>query len=121
MSFCGAWLPWVKRPLSFVLAHVSAILTLHPVKCLRPPIGDRWVHEVKHDGYRLIARRVGDRVLLRTRGGFNWADRYPRVVRSVLALRINSIVLDGEVACVNRNGITDFDALHHGGNDEWAN
>jgi bifunctional non-homologous end joining protein LigD len=69
-----------------------------PTKSPKPPVGERWVHEIKHDGYRLIARRVGDRVSLRTRGGYDWRDRYPRIVCSVLALRIDSIALDGEVA-----------------------
>jgi ATP-dependent DNA ligase len=40
-----------------------------PTRAPKPLIGSSWVHEIKHDGYRLIARRVGDRVSLRTRGG----------------------------------------------------
>jgi ATP-dependent DNA ligase len=46
----------------------------------------------------LIARREGERVILRTRGGYNWAERYPRIVAAVMALRVKSIVIDGEVA-----------------------
>jgi bifunctional non-homologous end joining protein LigD len=91
-----------------------------PMRAPEPPQRGRWIHEIKHDGYRLIARRIGERVILRTRGGCNWADRYPQVVNSVLALRVNSIVLDGEVACLNRDGISDFDALHSGRNNERA-
>ena len=34
-----------------------------PTKALKPPVGSNWVHEIKHDGYRLIARRVGYRVM----------------------------------------------------------
>jgi bifunctional non-homologous end joining protein LigD len=59
-----------------------------------------------------MARREGDRVILRTRGGYNWSERYPLIVRSVLALRVDSIVLDGEVAVLRDGGISDFDALH---------
>ena len=103
-----------------MLANVSAVLALHPDKSRHSARRRPLVHEVKHDGYRLIARRVDDRVVLRMQGGFNWADRYPRILRSVLALRTNSIVLDGEVACVNKYGISDFDALHSGRNDERA-
>jgi ATP dependent DNA ligase domain len=54
------------------------------------------VHEIKHDGYRMIARRTGDRVQLYTRRGFNWADRYPRIVEALRSLRVRSIVIDGE-------------------------
>ncbi len=46
----------------------------------------------------LIARREGERVILRTRGGYNWAERYPRIVAAVMVLRVKSIVIDGEVA-----------------------
>jgi hypothetical protein len=53
------------------------------------------VHEIKHDGYRLIVRRTSDRVRLYTRGGFNWADRYPRIVEALRSLRVRSIVIDG--------------------------
>jgi hypothetical protein len=49
--------------------------------------GPAWVHEIKHDGYRLIARRNGDRVRLYTRRGFNWADCYPRIVDALRSLR----------------------------------
>jgi ATP-dependent DNA ligase len=64
-----------------------------PSKAPKPPVGDGWVHEIKHDGYRLIARRVGDRVSLRTRGGFDWSKRYPRIASSILNLPVASIVL----------------------------
>jgi bifunctional non-homologous end joining protein LigD len=40
-----------------------------------PPSGSAWVHEIKHDGYRLIARRDGKRVRLYTRRGYDWSDR----------------------------------------------
>jgi len=41
------------------------------------PSGPEWLHEIKYDGYRLRLERDGDRVRLITRGGYNWADRYP--------------------------------------------
>jgi ATP dependent DNA ligase-like protein len=43
------------------------------------PIGPDWIHEVKHDGYRLQVRREGDAVRLFTRRGFDWTDRYPAI------------------------------------------
>jgi ATP-dependent DNA ligase len=105
----------------YILALMSPPFTpCIPTRALAPPTGERWIHEIKHDGYRLIARRDGERVILRTRGGYNWAERYPRIVTSVLALRVESIVLDGEVACLNADGFSDFDALHSGKNDASA-
>ena len=38
-----------------------------------PPVGDHWLHEIKHDGFRLMVRRDGDRVRLFTRNGHDWA------------------------------------------------
>jgi len=41
------------------------------------PAGPDWIHEIKHDGYRLIIQREGKRVRLFTRNGYDWSDRYP--------------------------------------------
>jgi bifunctional non-homologous end joining protein LigD len=46
-----------------------------PSKVARPPSGPLWVHEIKHDGYRLMVRRDGARVRCFTRNGHDWADR----------------------------------------------
>jgi bifunctional non-homologous end joining protein LigD len=43
----------------------------------RPPSGPLWVHEIKHDGYRLMVRQDGARVRCFTRGSPDWADRFP--------------------------------------------
>jgi ATP-dependent DNA ligase len=43
----------------------------------KPPAGPDWVHEIKHDGYRLIVRRDGATVRLFARRGYDWTDRYP--------------------------------------------
>jgi bifunctional non-homologous end joining protein LigD len=51
-------------------------------------------HEIKHDGYRLIARREGNRVRLYTRRGYDWSGKYPRIVESLLSLRVRSIIVD---------------------------
>jgi ATP-dependent DNA ligase len=50
-------------------------------------IGDDWVHEIKHDGFRFLAWRDGYRVRLFTRRGYDWSDRYPALVRAIGTLR----------------------------------
>jgi ATP dependent DNA ligase domain len=50
-----------------------------PTLAAKPPSGPDWVHEIKHDGYRLIVRRDGDAVRLFTRRGHDWTERYPAV------------------------------------------
>jgi hypothetical protein len=49
----------------------------------RPRTGPEWVHEIKHDGYRLMVRRIEARVRLSTRRGYDWSDRYPRITEQV--------------------------------------
>jgi hypothetical protein len=50
-----------------------------PTRAAKPPSGPAWVHEVKHDGYRLIVRHEGPTVRLFTRRGYNWTDRCPAI------------------------------------------
>jgi hypothetical protein len=50
------------------------------------PAGPDWIHEIKHDGYRLIVQREGKRVRLFTRNGHDWTDRYPLIVEEPLEL-----------------------------------
>jgi bifunctional non-homologous end joining protein LigD len=60
----------VRRPSGF-------IAPCQPSKVAQPPSGPLWVHEIKHDGYRLMVRRDGSRVRCFTRNGHDWGDRFP--------------------------------------------
>jgi bifunctional non-homologous end joining protein LigD len=91
-----------------------------PTRALKPPPGEGWLHEIKHDGYRLIARRMEDHISLYTKSGFNWSKRYPRVVAGLALLKVSSIVLDGEVACVEDDHKADFNKLHSRLHDDNA-
>jgi bifunctional non-homologous end joining protein LigD len=75
----------------------------------KPPSGPDWVHEIKHDGYRLIVRRDGEAVRLFTRRGYDWTDRYPAIAAAAAKLRAKSFTLDGE-AVVAADGVAVFDA-----------
>jgi hypothetical protein len=55
----------------------------------KPPSGPDWVHEVKHDGYRLIVRRDGETVRLFTRRGYDWTERQCRLVSCLILDRPN--------------------------------
>jgi bifunctional non-homologous end joining protein LigD len=67
-----------------------------PSKVFRPPSGPLWVHEIKHDGYRLMVRRDGARVRCFTRGGHDWAKRFAPIVDAALRLKAQSFLIDGE-------------------------
>ena len=79
--------------------------------------GRDWVHEIKHDGYRLMVRRQGARVRLFTRRGFDWSHRFPLIVEAAGALRVSSISIDGEAVVCGDDGVSDFDRLHSQGWD----
>jgi ATP-dependent DNA ligase len=83
-----------------------------PIRATAVPSGPDWLHEVKYDGYRLRVERDGDRVRLITRGGYNWADRYPWIVDAARKVRQKRFVLDGEAVILGVDGVSDFNALH---------
>jgi bifunctional non-homologous end joining protein LigD len=83
-----------------------------PTRGTKVPAGKDWLHEIKHDGYRLIVQRDGDRVRLFTRNGHDWSERYPLIVEAALRNRSKSFVIDGEAVLLGVDGISDFNALH---------
>jgi bifunctional non-homologous end joining protein LigD len=83
-----------------------------PTLAAKPPSGPDWVHEIKHDGYRLIVRRDGEAVRLFTRRGYDWTDRYPAIAAAAAKRRAKSFTLDGEAVVVGNDGVAVFDALH---------
>jgi bifunctional non-homologous end joining protein LigD len=84
-----------------------------PSKASAPPSGPEWVHEIKHDGFRLLVRREGPRVRCFTRGGYDWADRFPAIVEAASRFRAQSFLIDGEVIVCRPDGLSDFDALRY--------
>ncbi len=79
-----------------------------PSPAERPPSGPGWVHEIKHDGFRLMARRDPAGVRLLTRNGNDWTPRYPLIVEAVNRLKVRSCLIDGEAVCCDQDGIADF-------------
>jgi bifunctional non-homologous end joining protein LigD len=81
---------------------------------VRPPFGPDWLHEIKHDGYRLVARRDPAGIRLITRGGHDWSDRYPAIVAAVNALKVVSCIIDGEVVVAREDAVSCFHSLRSG-------
>src|SRR5258705_4217321 len=69
-----------------------------PAKALQPPTGEAWLHEIKHGGFRVIARKDGDRVRLYSRPGNDLTHRFPLIVETLARLRSRSCIIDGEVS-----------------------
>ncbi len=78
-----------------------------------PPSGKGWLHEVKLDGYRLVARLEKGRATLLTRRGKDWSSRFPAVREAVAALPAGRALLDGEVVVFRPDGKTDFQRLQN--------
>jgi bifunctional non-homologous end joining protein LigD len=78
-----------------------------------PPEGDDWLHEMKLDGYRILARVHAGRVTLVTRNGNDWTKAFPAVAADLEHLPAESAVVDGEVAVVLPDGTTSFQALQN--------
>jgi len=76
-----------------------------PTRGTEVPAGPDWLHEIKHDGYRLIVQREGKRVRRLTRPGSDWSVRYPLIVEAALRLRKTSFVIDGEAVVFGPDGM----------------
>jgi bifunctional non-homologous end joining protein LigD len=79
----------------------------------RIPDSDQWLHELKFDGYRLLAVVEGDTVRLLTRRGNDWTDRFGAVASSLKDLGLQSSLLDGELVALDADGVSDFQRLQN--------
>ena len=84
-----------------------------PTKANTPPSGVLWLHEIKHDGFRVIARKDGDRVRLFSRPGNDLTDRFPLIVEALARLRSRSCIIDGEAVCCGDDGRPSFDRIRY--------
>jgi bifunctional non-homologous end joining protein LigD len=78
-----------------------------------PPEGGDWLHEIKLDGYRIVARIENGQTQLYTRRGNDWTARAPNVATSLAKLPLRNGVLDGEIVSLQRNGVSSFQALQN--------
>jgi bifunctional non-homologous end joining protein LigD len=77
----------------------------------QPPLGEEWLHEIKHDGYRTLLVVEGGQARAYTRTGLDWTARYPGIVDATAKLHCRSAILDGEVVVQDDRGASDFEAL----------
>jgi bifunctional non-homologous end joining protein LigD len=85
-----------------------------------PPSGPGWIHEIKHDGFRILARRDGAGVQLITRHGNDFTARFPLVASAVAALPARSCLIDGEAIVCDENGLAVFELIRGGGSKTSA-
>jgi len=84
-----------------------------PSRAERPPAGRDWIHEIKHDGFRILARRDGAGARLITRHCSDFTARFPLAAAAVAALPAHSFLIDGEAIVTNAKGLAVFDLIRH--------
>src|SRR3954453_13519888 len=93
-----------SKPAGFILPCQRALAD-------RPPAGPGWLHEIKFDGYRVIARKDGEHVRLWARTTSDYSNAFIRIREAVAALPVNSAVLDGEAVLMRPDNTSDFEGL----------
>src|SRR5262249_50721317 len=78
-----------------------------------PVAGDDWLHEIKYDGYRMLARVQDGATRMVSRSGRDWTGKFPRVERALGRLAGGSAWLDGEVVVLDHAGRSSFQALQN--------
>ena len=80
-----------------------------PRPAKQPPAGPGWIHEIKHDGFRILAHHQGRSIRLLTRNGI--ADRFPLAAAAIAALPARSCVVDREAIVCDDSGLASFDLI----------
>jgi len=97
-------------PRTFPAGFISPCL---PTNAPQPPSGELWLHEIKHDGFRVIARKEDRRVKLYSRPGNDLTDRFSLIVEALAKVRSRSCIIDGEAVACGGDGISSFDLIRY--------
>ena len=89
-----------------------------PTKTDKLPSGSQWFHEIKHDGFRIIARTTGAQVRLYSRPGNDLTHRFPLIAETLARLRSRSCIIDGEAVACDDNGVASFNLIRYRRHDD---
>jgi ATP-dependent DNA ligase len=89
-----------------------------PIKTTKLPSGGHWLHEVKHDRFRVIARKNGAKVRLYSRPGNDLTHRFPLIVETLIRLGSRSCIIDGEAVACDEHGVASFNLVRYRRRDE---
>ena len=84
-----------------------------PTASRAAPPHDDWIHEIKHDGYRMLCYVDGPVVRFVSRNGKDWSDKLPTLSLEVKRLGLTNALLDGEVVMMADDGTTNFQLLQN--------
>jgi bifunctional non-homologous end joining protein LigD len=86
-----------------------------PSPAKTPPSGPGWIHEIKHDGFRILARKDAASAGLITRAGNDFSSRFPFIAMALSKLPVRSCLIDGEAIVCDENGLAVFDLIRRHG------
>ena len=86
-----------------------------------PPAGKDWIHEIKFDGYRVLCTVSDKGVVIRTRNGNDWTDKFPAIAEALSELKVDSAVIDAEAVVLDDKGRSSFQALQQALGDSGDN
>src|SRR3984893_5920546 len=99
-----------SRPRSLPAGFIAPCL---PSSAPQAPCGQERLHEIKHDGFRVIARKDGKRVRLFSRPGNDLTGRFPLIVEALARLRSRSCIVDGEAVSCGEDGIVSCERIRY--------
>jgi bifunctional non-homologous end joining protein LigD len=111
-----------KTPAAKELAKLPGARPGKPAKDFKPelatlasrvPPGEGWLHELKFDGYRILAHVGGPKVRLITRNDNDWTARFQIVADALAEYPLESTVFDGEVVALDDHGVSNFQKLQN--------
>ena len=79
----------------------------------KPPAGDPWLHEIKFDGYRMVALKKGNNVTLTSRNHIDWTTKFQNVVEEIKKLPVKNVIFDGEVVVLDEKKRSSFQRLQN--------
>ena len=104
-------MPWHNHPRSRRDPPAGFIRPCRPTLVANPPAGPGWLHEVKHDGFRTLVWKQGERIDVWSRYGTDFTGRFLNIAAAVAALPADSALIDGEAVAFLPGGHSDFGAL----------
>jgi ATP-dependent DNA ligase len=103
---------WRASPPGWRLnAPVGFVRPCEPTLVDHPPSGPGWLHEIKHDGFRVLAFKDGERTKVWSRRGADFTHRFARIAEAVHGLPCAEALIDGEAVALRADGRSDFHAL----------
>jgi bifunctional non-homologous end joining protein LigD len=102
-----------QPPIGVKASHPGFIPPALATQIERVPSGERWVHEIKFDGYRNQLHIINEDIKVFTRRGHDWTKRFRKIANDAYLIDAATAILDGEVVAPAEDGSTDFSVLQN--------